>query len=191
MLFSPVSLLAALSLVTSVVSAPTLNLDSAVALSKRASDAETATAFNDLASQIKSKKSELDAALEEVDTGDASAVAVVAKPILQDVDADIKALHSSLGLQKRDIVLLYRQNDNSTDPDALIDLIQPLQDLIAENPVLGALLSPLLSNLTIDLVYVLTGLGLVLTGVLSLVGNLLSGLLGGLGLGGLLSSLGL
>ncbi|BGP19901.1 hypothetical protein JCM10213_008625 [Rhodosporidiobolus nylandii] len=203
MLFSPVSLIALLSLAGSTLAAPA-RLDTTLA--RRAVTAsQTTSAFNTLTSQITSAKSDLTSALADVDTSDASAVYAVAAPILKDVDADIKATGASLDIVKRD--LIYARQSNSTDPDleeaaeaianaivALTELLEPLQTLIEANPVLGALLSPLFSNISVDLIFVTSGLFLVLTGVLDLVANLLSGLgstLSGLGLGGLGNQLGL
>ncbi|GAA5869515.1 hypothetical protein JCM8547_001511 [Rhodosporidiobolus lusitaniae] len=207
MLFSRLALLFTASLLATTLAAPTSGGKEASferRLSKRdVSASEAASAFNTLTTQIESAKAELTSALESVDTSNATAVYEVARPILTSVDEDIKAVGTSLSLKKR--YLIFSRQTNSTDTEeaaeaiaaaitALVDLLDPLETLIEENPVLGALLSPLFSNLSVDVVYVLSGLFLVLTGVLDLVANLLSGLgsaLSGLGLGGVGDLLGL
>lgn len=77
---------------------------------------------------------------------------------------------------------------------ALLTALGPLQNLIQQLPILGSLLGPFLSPIGIDLAIVLGGLGIVLTGVLALVADLLSalgGALGGLGLGPVTGVLGI
>ncbi|GAA6037674.1 hypothetical protein JCM8097_002279 [Rhodosporidiobolus ruineniae] len=202
MLFSRLATVALLGLSTSVLAAPAKSFDRQLVKRQVTAD-QAASAFNTLTSQIQSAKDELTSALADVDTSNATAVYAVAKPILEEVDSDIKAVGTDLNLSKRFLVIRQDNSSNSTEAaaeaianaiTALVDLLQPLEDLIESNPVLGALLSPLFSNLSVDLVYVLSGLFLVLNGVLDLVANLLSGLgsaLSGLGLGGLTSALGL
>ncbi|GAA5985223.1 hypothetical protein JCM11641_003637 [Rhodosporidiobolus odoratus] len=236
MLFSSLSLVTLLSLSTTVFSAPTAGFERQIVKRETVTPATTTAAFTTLTSQVNSAKEELSSGLAEIDTSDADAVYAVAAPILkatdrvicvvlQEVDANIEAIGASFSLRKRDI---FTRQSNGTDLEeaaqaiadaivAIVNLLEPLQELIEANPVLGALLSPLFSNLSVErvpissmhrlrcfanvqpdpfssLIYVTSALFLVLTGVLDLVANLLSGLgsaLGGVGLGGLGDLLGL
>ncbi|KAM0746155.1 hypothetical protein T439DRAFT_360723 [Meredithblackwellia eburnea MCA 4105] len=191
--FSTLSLVGVLSLIA---------ISSAAPHDKRADQAQVISAFNDLTSKLKSAGSALSSAISFADTSDPVAFTAAVSPILSTMDSDLKSVASSLSLSKRDLLLFRRQEQNLTENaqavaaavQALIEALGPLEDILKNFPILGTLLAPFLSNLDIDLGIVLTGLGILLAGVLKLVSDLLSDLgsaLSGLGFSSTLGILGL
>ncbi|KAI5480498.1 hypothetical protein MNV49_000651 [Pseudohyphozyma bogoriensis] len=172
-------------------------------LHKRLTNSDVITEFNALQTKFESAGTDISNALSSVDTSDGTAVVAAVSGILTEMETDLTSATTNLGLSSSQKMLLTRQSDSNLTEvaeaianaiTAFVTALEELESLIDSNSTLGELLIPFFTDLDLDLAVILSGLGLVLAGVLALVSDLLSDLgsaLSGLGFSSTLSTLGL